>query len=419
MNKAGHGMKCLFVCYGGGHVAMLIPVIRALRRQVPDADITVLGLTTAADVLHRAGIPALGFRDLLRPQDEQARVYGERLAAGQPPHTLVSREETVAYLGLSYRDLVYSTSEADAEKLYAEKQRAAFKPLPTLLRFMSELQPDVVVATNSPRAEQAAIDAAGILGIPSVCVVDLFVSYDIAWLGRAGYASRVCMLAEPARERLLQAGRHPDEIVVTGNPAFDVLGSQPSEADRALFRERHGLKPGLKVIFWASQDEPEIYTFTGERGDPDLPREVDRQLMALMALHPDWQLVIRPHPSEVVNYPDPLPPRVSISRLPGELPLVLDAADVVITFSSTVGLEGALLGKPLISLQQSVHAKYAPFLGLGIARLVHEWAELEPAIEESLASGAALLSGLPAPGESADRIAGIMVDLVRRNGEAG
>ena len=39
--------KALFVTYGGGHVTMILPVIRALRAQWPEVEGTLLALTTA------------------------------------------------------------------------------------------------------------------------------------------------------------------------------------------------------------------------------------------------------------------------------------------------------------------------------------------------------------------------------------
>ena len=56
-------MKVLFTCYGGGHVEMVLPVMRALRAQVPGVEARILALTTAAGVAQRAGEQPLGFRD--------------------------------------------------------------------------------------------------------------------------------------------------------------------------------------------------------------------------------------------------------------------------------------------------------------------------------------------------------------------
>ena len=63
--------RALFVTYGGGHVNMVIPVARELARR-GGWRVDILGLTTAGAVLRDAGLPSLGFRDLVRPEDAGA-----------------------------------------------------------------------------------------------------------------------------------------------------------------------------------------------------------------------------------------------------------------------------------------------------------------------------------------------------------
>ena len=142
--------KLLFVCYGGGHVAIMIPLLRELAGRT-DIECTVLALTTAEQRLREAGFSSLGFRHFLRADDSCARDMGERLIEGVDHHT-VSAEESLAYLGLSYCDLVSQMGENEAKRLYAEKGRAAFLPLSVLERVMDSVQPDLVVTTTSPRA---------------------------------------------------------------------------------------------------------------------------------------------------------------------------------------------------------------------------------------------------------------------------
>src|SRR5205085_10855323 len=57
-------MKVLFVTYGGGHVEMCLPVMRALRALVPGFEARILALTTPAGVARRAGEQPLGYLEL-------------------------------------------------------------------------------------------------------------------------------------------------------------------------------------------------------------------------------------------------------------------------------------------------------------------------------------------------------------------
>ena len=63
--------KVLFACYGSGHVRMVIPVARELQDS-GRAQVQVLGLTTAAQVVRDAGLPLLQVKDFVRPGDAAA-----------------------------------------------------------------------------------------------------------------------------------------------------------------------------------------------------------------------------------------------------------------------------------------------------------------------------------------------------------
>lgn len=95
--------KVLFVCYGSGHVRMVVPVARELVSRGL-AQVQVLGLTTAAPVVREAGLPLLQFKDFVGPGDAPALAAGRELAAAMGD--VADPEETAAYLGLSYAELV-------------------------------------------------------------------------------------------------------------------------------------------------------------------------------------------------------------------------------------------------------------------------------------------------------------------------
>src|SRR4051812_19011878 len=150
-------MKVLFVAYGGGHVEMCLPVMRALRALVSGCEVKILALTTAAGVARRAGEEPLGFRGFCRSDD--AMRYGEQLL-GDQLHPDVAREESLAYLGLNFLEWEEALGEEGAWARWRSVGRQGFRPARLMQRILSELRPDIVVATNSPRSEQAAIEAA-------------------------------------------------------------------------------------------------------------------------------------------------------------------------------------------------------------------------------------------------------------------
>lgn len=342
---------------------MVVPV--ALRAKALGlCEPLILALTTAAPVARAAGLPTIGIKDFLTAADEPWLAMGEKLAA-QLANAPVDLQESAAYLGLSYADLVAEHGEPAAAAIYEKSGRQAFLPIRLMQRVLGQLRPQLICATNSPRAERAAVVAAGMLGIPSACVVDLFAIDEKRWIGLAGFADRVCVLNESVRKSLLAMQRKPDEVLVTGNPAFDRL-FEPAHALRAS-ATRQRLQCGeRRVLLWASQHEPSHHPWRQQAGDSSLPGRVLEALIAYVGSRGDWLLAVRPHPSEA----DPvLPdhPRIRLTGRDWPLTELLYACDAVCTLTSTVGLEAHLIGKPVVQVSGSMFEDAAPFVAMGIA----------------------------------------------------
>lgn len=354
--------KVLFVCYGSGHVRMVLPVARALQAS-GRAQVQVLGLTTAAGVVRDAGLPPLQVKDFVGPGDAAALAHGDRLAATLA--SVVDAEETRAYLGLSYADLEAEVGAEEAARRYAQDGRQAFLPLRLLERVLREVEPDLVVATNSPRAERAAVVAAGRLGVPAVCIVDLFAISEVAWIGERGYADCVCVLNEHVREFLLQAGRELDEVVVTGNPAFDVLQDPAVAVEGRRLRAAQGWQD-RRVLLWPAQDEPARHPFDGRPGDPSLPGRALQALAGWTLAQPDAVLCVRAREGQALPSL-PVSGRIVATGQDWPLPALLHAVDTVVTLSSTVGLEGRLVGARLVQVRGSVFEDQMPLEKFGFA----------------------------------------------------
>lgn len=391
----------LFVTYGGGHVNMMIPVLQKLRERA-DLRCVPLGLTTAGAALKKEGIPSRGFASLIRSEDTHALRWGEKLAAAMHAGGNVPREETIAYLGLSFADLVDRVGEAEAARAYKEKGRMAFLPLGPLRRLMDEIRPDVVVSTISPRAEEAALRVTGERGIPSLCLVDLFGKTELTRAATPGYGTRVAVLSHGVGHRLAACGRPEKEIVVTGNPAFDHLIPLRWEAAGRALRAARGWD-GRRVILWASQEEPAIDPFSGARGDPCLPLEIEHALEALTARHRGWRLVVRQHPNQPPRQ-KLASPNVDLSDSREPLPALLAAVDAVVIMTSTVGLEARMMGKPVVSIDLSVFSKDIPFAEEGLSEGVTDLSNLEGALERAFAASPGPVAGFPATGTAVESV---------------
>jgi hypothetical protein len=376
--------KVLFVTYGSGHVQMVVPVAQALLASGLAQPI-VLALTTATEVVRQAGLPLLQFKDFIRPQDQDALQYGQALV-GKLNSVPVELEESIAYLGLSFAELVAEHGLDVANEMYAHNGRQAFLPLATLRRVLKQVQPDLVFATNSPRAERAAVLAARALGIPAICLVDLFAIDEVKWIGAPDYADRICVLNASVKTFLVQSGRQSEQIAVTGNPAFDALFSSDVAQQGAQLRVKHGWG-NKRVVLWASQFEPTVHPFDGRPSDPTLPTRTLEQLLKWVLTREDVVLCIRLRPGE--QWPQsvarPSNSRVVLTGQDWGLVPLLHATDLVVTLNSTVGLQGHLVGCRLVQVLGSVFDQAMPLKTYGISDASVYLPELVPALDQCLA----------------------------------
>ena len=349
---------------------MIAPIYHHLATN-PNYEQTVLGLTTSKITLEKAGIPYISFKDLIG-NNTIAREYGIQLAKDQASHPEISEEETVAYLGLSFFDLVQSVGEEVAFELYKEKGRAAFLPIQTLEILFERLKPDLVVATNSPRAERASLIAAKNKSVPSICIVDL--PNPAALLGQLaepGFTSKICVVNADARNILLNNGRPDSEIEVTGNPAFDRLFSKAVLEKATEYKKTHNLMNRF-VYLWTRSAVPE---------DIPLADEIEAKMIDIAKTHPELTFILRPHPNEE-RRPIPNIPNIIYSDYKDDIAAILHSSNVICTLYSTVGLEAALIGKDVIQFTTTKAFHSVNYVEAKLAHGVKNTTELESLIIE-------------------------------------
>ena len=408
-------MKALFVSYGGGHVEMCLPVMRALRALVPGCDARILALTTAAGVARRAGEQPLGYRDFCTgAEGEEALGYGEQLL-GEQQHPDVAREESLAYLGLNFQETVHALGAPAAWEQWRLGGRQAFLPVRFMQRVLRELRPDIVVATNSPRSEQAAIVAAQALGIPSLSMVDLFALPGDPYRERAVHADCITVLSEGTRRNLIDAGVDAGRIVVTGNPAFDALAGPQAREAAARLRAEHGWGE-RPVVLWAGHMEPE--DADPRWAGPALGQAVQDLLLHEVLARDDACLAIRYHPNEWHRFTPPAPhARVHWSQPDREgLVPVLAAADVVVVQATTVGAQAHAAGKQVLALSFSplVQRSGMDYGRLGLGTGVPGLEALPALLAQQLAAVRRDTSAAGPQGGAAQRVAQEIANLAAR-----
>lgn len=379
---ASHGLRglpepgtvdVLFVAYGGGHIQAIVPV--ALMMQEQGYKISVFAMTTAIAVAKANWLPHFSYSDLPQAGDADVQREGMRLAAAFAPVGPIPAEETRAYMGINFMDLVQQHGADVAHALYEAKGRQSFYPIRTMTACLHHLAPKLVVATNSPRSEQAALQAAGDIGMPSLCIVDMFALQEIAWLKAPGFGTKVCVLNDGVRDMFLREGRPENEIKVTGNPAFDGIYDPSVIQAGCDLRRTRGWDGDRLTVLYASTPEPARHPFTGEVGDPTLSYRIEERLREIIQKCSGLELVLRRHPSE--NQEIAPGERIFTSPLSEDVNTLIHAVDMVVVTCSTVGLQAFLAGVPLVSVECSVISKDAPYGVFGMSRSVRSIEHLE------------------------------------------
>lgn len=407
--------RILFVTYSGGHAKILIPVIRDLQRR-GERDLVVLGATAAGPELRAAGIATVGYLDLLRPGDDDALAHGRALLAdSHDPRTGISEEESIAYLGLSYQDLVDRLGDAEAKERYARHKRHAFLPLGPMRRAIERWRPEAVVATTSPRSERAVLVVAVELGVPTVRIEDVLAlrpRIHPAFVPDV-VADIVCVGSRIAAANVVAQGVPADHVRLTGNPAFDRLAHLDPAAGRALRRDLGIADDGSLMLFTAEEDEHPAISELAAAVETAVPR-------ARLAVrrHPNFR-----HAGPAAYLGSPRTRATLLDREP--LDAVLSAADVVLTVSSTTAIEAILLGRPVVQLGAGtalydpavLNVEDLPLYRYGATLLAEDGSSLGELLTGASVEGPSLAARarelFVPPGDSARRVADEIVRIAK------
>ena len=364
------------VCYGGGHVKVIEPVYRALCEKY---HVTVFALTNARHYLAQKNIPFLSFLNFEYLMDARA----ELLAEDALKSMFVKQEdkdESFAYMGLNLRQLEQDYGVVEANAMFKNYGRSCFFPTIVINELFDCVRPDLVVTTNSPRAERAALFIAKERGIPSICIADnLWLRGGILEVAKGNLASKICVLNRAMKKQLFEeSGYNPSDIVVTGTPIFDQV-KVLKEQWTALASTRT-----KKVILLADCELPASSpNYPGVLADPNFGSEV-RATLDEFAQRENVSVIFRPHPSQTSRYANY--PNVEVSESREDLHKLLLGVDVVVTAISTVGLEAACMGLSVISLEGTVYRAAGSYAKLGIATGVNNAAELTKELKGLLES---------------------------------
>lgn len=381
----------LFVTYGGGHAQMVWPVVHALRR-IPccgdsEVRIVTLALPAAREILLDRGVEVVTFADYVdENSDADALAWGRELAqTHHSPSSGIDIAESIAYLGLSYKDLVLRHGEDEAAAMLSAQGRRAFFPLSVMARVFDDLRPDFVVTTNSPRSEAAAIATANLRGIDNLIMADLFTGLGDYLLE----ARNISYLNRVARDMFVADGLVDESRSVayfTGNPAFDRLLELPREPDPGWLQRHFSAAVDAPAVLHA--DAPAYWDPLKKcshfRSEAEILAELDAAWQAVV--DNDAIYLVRPHPSQRPQlYQDWIQGKKNaFLAMDNDLHDLLRNISLLLVRTSTVGLEAVYLRKRVLQLDCDFHADL-PLARMGVAWGINGFADLGKAVGNALA----------------------------------
>ncbi len=308
------------------------------------------------------------------------------------------------------------------------------KDCAALLRDMGAAALLVGTSYNELMLEHLFLEAARVLGLPSLAVLDFPSHFRARFSGRDGRLSHlpdaIAVDSAATRRQMLAQGFPEQVIQVTGAPAFDSLAGFREafrEDQRQQIRQALGAGPGEFLVLFASQPLSRFYEIRpGSLGELAFNErqvlEAVGKALARIARRSGRSLVlvVRPHPRE-----DPadfdwfsspgLKHMVSNRFTSWE---VVCAADLVVGMNSVLLMEACHLGRIVVSVQPGQsRSDSLPTNLSGHSHAVYELAQAEPTLERLLLDpgarqeAVARLADLKSDGQAAARVAELLLHM--------
>lgn len=361
--------KIFLVCYGGGHVRMIKNIYEELIKE-KELEVKIFALTEGQKFLSNLNIPCMSmekYHEIIK--DEEAEKIGLEII--KELNLNFNDKESILYYGYSFKELIKKYGKTMAIEGYLKFGRRAFLALNFMRKVLEYEKPNIVIATSAPRLEKAALIIAKKLAIISISIEDLFgiemkEDYELANYFndtnyKYQYGTYMCVLSEEIKKFLTK--KTNSKIIVTGNPNFDSLIRIKNQISKINIDKKY------YVITFLSQ--------------PNLDQiKYIKKMLDILRKYKNYFVIFKFHPTEdietyksIFNENQELKSRYIL--LKDKLYESIKTADLVITRTSTAGLEASILGKKIIG-EKNI---YIPFKELKIGLEFSDLDELEKLIK--------------------------------------
>ena len=311
----------------------------------------VLPHSGVAEELRRQGILAIGWGALADAERVAALpTMGSRIAS-QWCDRLRGHARRLYHFGGCNRGDETVAALHEVFKKHLSRQMAAVEFATTLSR--SGQLAAVVVHEDATGVTRAFLEGTRLWGVPSIHVPH-GVSFETRLIGADVHGSThtdvIAAAGVVQRDWFLRRGVASEQIILTGNPAWDHLCTQSRVAPASL-----GLPPGPVVTVattWISADN--AHRAVAIREHDQRIWAAFRALARLRAAGLELRVILKLHPSaspEETDHSQHIASEAGISIdlvARDRLAEILRASDVLVALPSTIAIEAVLVGTPVI-----------------------------------------------------------------------
>ena len=383
--------KILFVTYGGGHVNIINEIAQSLLN-VEGVYFNILALTTAyhnlIDLYPKGTVKKISdYNYLFGDIKKDVLNWGNKfLDDNYNDKGVVTKNETIHYIGYSYVDLILKHGNEMAAQIYREKKRNGFLPTTIIEKIILEEDFDTIIATTSPRFELASLLAGNKLKKRTIQILDLF-----GEIHPLPIAKEIITINEDVTKSLKQQGVR-SVFYEYGQPSIEKTVNKIKSIDINKVKSKLNISPKKKVLLLATQ---KLIEFHQDLSKGDIVNNVNVYNKLFNILFNivnkfNLELVVRIHPSENIFFYKKLLDKYKckVTFLNDKLDSIESVAicDYLVTHSSTIGLEAMISRKKVFTYSHEFDIKY-PLKQLQKKPFMHSYIDfLEKKIEDHLVS---------------------------------
>lgn len=150
--------KIFMVCYGGIHARMIKNVYEELVKE-KELEVKIFALTEGQKFLSSLNIPYMSmekYHEIIK--EKEIEELGKKIIKELKLN--FNDKESILYYGYSFKELIKKYGKEKAIEGYLKFGRRCFLPIEFMKKVLEYENSNMIVTTNSPRMEKAALLAA-------------------------------------------------------------------------------------------------------------------------------------------------------------------------------------------------------------------------------------------------------------------